>query len=214
MTFLNSVHPEWKDALEDVLLKIQEIEESLGKTAYEPKQNLVLRALEHPISHTRVAIFGQDPYPTPGYATGLAFSVSRNVKTLPKSLRNIFQELSSDLGCPTPVHGDLSSWSDQGVALINRVLSVPSGVSNGHKNIGWQAVTNEIARILGERKVVAVLWGNNAQEMTHFFKESWVLASAHPSPLSAHRGFFGSRPFSKTNAILKTHNIKPIDWSY
>lgn len=212
MTFLDRVHPEWRDALSGVVANIEELETSLAKDEFQPPPHQVLRVLELPISKIRVVIFGQDPYPTPGHATGLAFSVTRDVKMLPMSLRNIFKELSDDLGCPTRAHGDLSSWSDQGVALLNRVLTVPNGVTNGHKNLGWEKVTDEIARTLGEQKTVAILWGNNAKSLTHYFKDKWVISSVHPSPLSAHRGFYGSRPFSKANAILKEHGLGTIDW--
>lgn len=212
MTFLEKVHPEWKDALCAVEPVIEEIEHSLKNSTFQPPAHQVLRALERPISQIRVVIFGQDPYPTPGHASGLAFSVNATVAPLPMSLQNIFLELVSDIGCTAPMRGDLSSWADQGVALINRVLTVPNGASNGHVGIGWQKVTDEVARILGEREVVAILWGNNARQLAHFFRNEWVITSVHPSPLSAHRGFFGSRPFSRANAILRKHGLDPIDW--
>lgn len=212
MTFLEKVHPEWKDALSAVEPVIEEIEHSLKSNTFQPPAHQVLRALERPISQIRAVIFGQDPYPTPGHASGLAFSVNATVAPLPMSLQNIFLELVSDIGCTVPARGDLSRWADQGVALINRVLTVPNGASNGHVGIGWQKVTDEVARILGEREVVAILWGNNARQLAHFFRNEWVITSVHPSPLSAHRGFFGSRPFSRANAILRKHSLDPIDW--
>ncbi len=212
MTFLKNVHPEWLAALGSVTTNIEELERSLLKEDYQPAATRVLRALEYPLSKVHVVIFGQDPYPTPGHAMGLSFSVSPNLEVLPRTLRNIFLELSHDIGCAIPVNGDLSKWANQGVALINRVLTVPTGVSNGHRRLGWEKVTEEIARILGERDVVAILWGNNARELSHFFRDDWVISSVHPSPLSGHRGFFGSKPFSKTNAILREHGLKEIDW--
>jgi uracil-DNA glycosylase len=212
MSYLEKIDPEWAVALAGVVPIIEEIEDSLKNTQYQPPAHQVMRTFERPLSQIRVVIFGQDPYPTPGHATGLSFSVSQNIKVLPQSLRNIFGELSHDIGCPMPLHGDLSSWADQGVALINRVLTVPNGRSNGHVSIGWQKVTDEVARILGERDVVAILWGNNAQQLAHFFRNGWVIESVHPSPLSAHRGFFGSRPFSKANAILSNHSLEKINW--
>lgn len=212
MTFLEKVHPEWLVALSGVEPIIETIERSLNNRAFQPPAHQVLRALERPISQIRVVIFGQDPYPTPGHASGLAFSVNADVTPLPMSLQNIFLELASDIGCTAPARGDLSGWADQGVALINRVLTVPNGASNGHVGIGWQKVTDEVARVLGERKVVAILWGNNARQLAHFFRNEWVVASVHPSPLSAHRGFFGSRPFSRANAILRSHGLDLIDW--
>lgn len=212
MTFLEKVHPEWRDGLRAVEPIVEEIENSLKDTAFQPPAHQVLRALERPTSQIRVVIFGQDPYPTPGHASGLAFSVNADVTPMPMSLQNIFRELVADIGCPAPMRGDLAGWADQGVALINRVLTVPNSRSNGHIGIGWQRVTDEIARILGAREVVAILWGNNARQLAHFFRNEWIVASVHPSPLSAHRGFFGSRPFSKTNAILRQHGLDPIDW--
>lgn len=212
MTFLEKVHPEWRDALRVVEPVIEEIEHSLKANAFQPPAHQVLRALERPISQIHVVIFGQDPYPTPGHASGLAFSVNADVSPLPMSLRNVFLELVSDIGCTAPARGDLSGWADQGVALVNRVLTVPNGRSNGHIGLGWQKVTDEVARILGEREVVAILWGNNARQLAHFFRNEWVITSVHPSPLSAHRGFFGSRPFSKANAILGSHDLDLIDW--
>jgi len=212
MTFLERVHPEWISALNEVLPQIEKIERTLEGQDYQPPANQVLRALEYPLSKMRVVIFGQDPYPTKGHATGLSFSVSADAKVLPKSLQNIFKELTEDIGCEVPLHGDLSQWAEQGVALINRVLTVPTGSSNGHLGTGWQNVTEEIAFILGQRDVVAILWGNNARELGHFFRDDWVISSVHPSPLSAYKGFFGSRPFSKANSILIKHDLHPVNW--
>jgi uracil-DNA glycosylase len=212
MIFLKRVHPEWLAALSVVIPIIQEIEGSLKNSDFLPPADQVLRALEEPLSKIRVVIFGQDPYPTPDYAMGLSFSVSEDVKVLPKSLENIFIELAEDIGCERPSNGDLSRWAHQGVALINRVLTVPTGRSNGHLEIGWKEVTDGIARVLGERDVVAILWGNNARELAPYFRREMVLSSVHPSPLSAYKGFFGSRPFSRTNAILQSHDRAMINW--
>lgn len=212
MTFLDGVHPEWLEALGDVREAIENIESSLSGKVYNPSPENVLRALKFSLSNVKVAIFGQDPYPTSSHAMGLAFSVPSNIKLLPKSLTNIFKELCDDMGPEFPSNGDLTPWVQQGVALINRVLTVPIGESNGHINLGWQEVTDEIARILGERDVVAILWGKNAGELSRFFRTDWTIASAHPSPLSAHRGFFGSRPFSKANGILREHGLEEINW--
>lgn len=212
MTFLDRVHPEWLEALANVVPDIEKIERTLHGQEFLPPANQVLRALVYPLSKVRVVIFGQDPYPTPGHAMGLAFSVSQNVKVLPQTLRNIFSELSDDVGCPVPLNGDLTRWSEQGVALINRTLTVPTGASNGHLGIGWEKVSDEIARVLGERNVVAILWGNNARQLEHFFRDGWHISSVHPSPLSAHRGFFGSKPFSQANKILRDHGLSEINW--
>lgn len=212
MTFLDGVHPDWLEALADVRGKIESIESSLSDKTYNPSPENVLRALKFPLSSVKVVIFGQDPYPTSSHAMGLAFSVPSNIKPLPKSLVNIYKELHDDMGCGFPTSGDLTPWVRQGVALINRVLTVPNGESNGHVNLGWQTVTDEIARVLGERDIVAILWGKNAGELSPLFRDDWVIKSAHPSPLSAHRGFFGSRPFSKANGILKEHGLGEINW--
>ncbi len=213
MTFLDNVHPQWIDELADVLPDIERIERALESEDFQPPASQVLRALEYPLSGVRVVIFGQDPYPTPGHANGLAFSVSREVKVLPQTLRNVFAELSDDIGCPVPKSGDLSRWADQGVALINRTLTVPTGGSNGHVGIGWERVTDAIAGVLGQRDVVAILWGNKAKQLTHFFRDEWHVSSVHPSPLSVHRGFFGSKPFSKANGILLEHGLDVVRWS-
>lgn len=162
---------------------------------------------------TQVVILGQDPYPTPGHANGLAFSVTPGTP-LPKSLRNIFQELSADTG-RSPDNGDLEFWADQGVLLLNTALSVPKGTAGGHSKLGWQKLTSEVLACLSDSPRVFVLWGKHAQAYRgcisgdfHFFVES-----AHPSPLSAYRGFFGSRPFSRVNAWLEANGQKPIQWA-
>jgi uracil-DNA glycosylase len=163
------------------------------------------------LDSTRVVFFGQDPFPTLGHAHGLAFSVETSVASLPASLRNIFKELQSDLGI-TRSQGDLSDWCDQGVMLINRILTTDVGQSLAHEKLGWQEITTAVAQILGKNDVIAVLWGNSALELRSFFPDDDVVASVHPSPLSAYRGFFGSKPFSQVNArlLLKGHNT--ITW--
>ncbi len=171
-----------------------------------------MRALSVSIESISVVIIGQDPYPTPGHAHGLAFSVSSDITPLPASLRNIFKELESDVGIPVSANGDLSRWVQQGVLLLNRILTTESGYSLKHELLGWQEITNEIARILGQRPVVAILWGKNAQELSHFFDPGLTITSAHPSPLSAYRGFFGSKPFTKCNEILRGYTRPEIQW--
>jgi uracil-DNA glycosylase len=155
--------------------------------------------------------FGQDPYPKKGHAHGLAFSVSSSVSPLPASLRNIYSELKEDLGI-TRSDGDLSDWVNQGVMLINRVLTTEVGKSMAHDNLGWQAVTETVAQLLGERDVIAVLWGNSALQLKRYFPENSVVASVHPSPLSAYRGFFGSKPFSQVNDKLALKGYPAISW--
>ena len=157
-------------------------------------------------------IFGQDPYPTAGHAHGLAFSVDQSVSKLPASLRNIFEELATDLGSAKRTNGDLSDWSDQGVLLLNRILTTEVGSSMAHAHLGWQEITAAVAHELGKRDVVAILWGKPAGELKSFFRSVFVIESAHPSPLAAYRGFFGSKPFSRANLILENHGIAPINW--
>jgi uracil-DNA glycosylase len=158
----------------------------------------------------RCVIIGQDPYPTAGHANGLSFSTHPSVTPLPKSLQNIFTEYQSDLGETAPLNGDLSSWDSQGVMLLNRVLTTEVGTANAHTKFGWQRITDAVARELGARGVVAILWGRQAQELAQFFP--YRVESPHPSPLSAYRGFFGSKPFSKVNAILVAQGKPRISW--
>lgn len=177
-----------------------------------PSYENILRALTTPLDSISVVIIGQDPYPTPGHAHGLAFSVSSGVAPLPASLRNIFKELESDVGIPMSGNGDLSRWADQGVLLLNRILTTENGYSLKHESLGWQLITDEIAKTLGQKPIVAILWGKNAQELSHFFDPARTIKSAHPSPLSAYRGFFGSKPFSTCNDILRHNNQPQIQW--
>lgn len=175
-----------------------------------PARELVFSAFEQPLDRVRVVIIGQDPYPTRGYANGLAFSVDSNIKKLPASLKNIFREYSDDLNFPEPTTGDLAAWSSQGVLLLNRSLTTTVGQPGAHAKLGWREITNAIAKELGERNVIAVLWGSHAQELAPYFNER--IESVHPSPLSAYRGFFGSKPFSQVNKILVGRGEQPIDW--
>jgi uracil-DNA glycosylase len=156
-------------------------------------------------------IFGQDPYPSKGHAHGLAFSVDKSVEPLPPSLRNIYAELATDCGI-TRTQGDLSDWFDQGVLLINRVLTTETGVSLAHSDFGWQQVTDAVAQELGKHDVVAILWGKSAGELSQNFRPGWCIESVHPSPLSAYRGFFGSKPFSRCNEISISNGKTPIVW--
>jgi uracil-DNA glycosylase len=163
----------------------------------------------------RVLIVGQDPYPGPGHAVGLAFSVPPKVRPLPRSLQNIFQELQSDLGVPQPRNGDLSRWSDRGVMLLNRVLTVAPGASGSHRGKGWETVTGQAISALSARggPMVAILWGHDAQTVGPLLGEVPSVTSAHPSPLSARTGFFGSRPFSRANHLLREQGADPMNWS-
>jgi len=205
------LHPQWQVELGSHKALIESIDSFITNRSVTPDYNLIFRALNQPIESTRVVIFGQDPYPTKGHAHGLAFSIDSSITNLPASLRNIYKELFSDLGI-TRTHGDLSDWADQGVMLINRVLSTEIGKSLAHEKLGWQDITERVAQVLGERDVIAVLWGSTALPLKQFFHEQSVITSVHPSPLSAYRGFFGSSPFSQVNAKLRSKGLKEINW--
>ena len=207
----DQLHPEWQKELERHKDLIDSIDLFLRKRVIAPSHDLVFRSLSNPIASTKVVIFGQDPYPTKGHAHGLAFSVEASVSPLPPSLRNIYKELYSDLAIVRTL-GDLSDWQEQGVMLINRILSTDIGQSMAHSKSGWQEVTEAVAQALGKRNVIAVLWGNTALELKKYFNPEDVVSSVHPSPLSAHRGFFGSSPFSLVNAKLVAKGYKEIDW--
>jgi uracil-DNA glycosylase len=204
------VHSSWREVLAPFEEEIQQILLTVNAPDLAPSVDNVFKALEIDIAKVRVVIFGQDPYPTQGNATGLAFSVPRN-RPIPISLRNIYHELSSDVGVSPPNHGDLTSWTDEGVLLLNRVLTTQLGQPAAHSKIGWQKITDHIAYELGQRRVVALLWGRSAEELSSYFED--FITSAHPSPLSAYRGFFGSKPFSQINEILQNRGELPIDWS-
>jgi len=213
------VHPSWTAALGPVTTQVAALgaflraERACGR-GYLPAGENVLRAFAQPLDDVRVLIVGQDPYPTPGHAVGLSFSVAADVHPIPRSLQNIFQELGTDLGLPRPSNGDLSPWADQGVLLLNRVLTVGPGAAGGHRGKGWEAVTAQAISALAARggPLVAILWGRDAQALEPELGPVPCLKSAHPSPLSAHRGFFGSRPFSRANDLLRQQGAEPIDW--
>ena len=211
MPLFDQLHPEWQSELARHKELIESIDQFIQDREIAPTYDRVFRALSDPIASTKVVIFGQDPYPKKGHAHGLAFSVDDSVTPLPASLRNIFKELKSDVGIDR-IKGNLSDWCEQGVMLINRVLTTDAGQSMAHAQLGWQEVTNSVARGLGNRGVLAVLWGNSALELKSFFVEDNVIASVHPSPLSAYRGFFGSSPFSQVNAKLVAKGYKEIIW--
>jgi uracil-DNA glycosylase len=185
-----------------------------GRT-YLPDGRHILRAFERPLADVRVLIVGQDPYPTPGHPIGLCFAVDSAVRPLPRSLANIYHELRDDLGLTPPSHGDLTAWADQGVLLLNRVLTVRPGAPGSHRGIGWEEVTAAAIDALVARggPLVAILWGRDAQSLRARLGRTPVIASPHPSPLSASRGFFGSRPFSRANALLAELGAAPVDWS-
>lgn len=216
---LSSVDPGWSRALHPLGAQLDAVQafldaETVARRDWLPEQDAVLRAFEAPLDDVRVLIVGQDPYPTPGHAVGLAFSADRAVRPLPRSLANIYKELNDDLGIPPAAHPDLSAWQSQGVLLLNRVLTVQSGETGSHRRHGWEEVTAHAIRALAARPqpLVAVLWGNDAASVTPLLGDTPVIVSAHPSPLSARRGFFGSKPFSRVNAALQAQGAEPIDW--
>jgi uracil-DNA glycosylase len=180
-----------------------------------PAKRVVFSAFSTPLSEVRVLIVGQDPYPTPGHAMGLAFSVPRGTQPLPPTLRNILRELHQDIGQPMPPHGDLTSWQHEGVMLLNRTLTVAAGHAGSHRGGGWERVTDHAARVLAERggPLVAVLWGRSAQELLPQLPGVATVMGPHPSPLSARRGFLGSRPFSQVNSLLLAQGGGVVDWS-
>ncbi|MSO27708.1 MAG: uracil-DNA glycosylase [Candidatus Nanopelagicales bacterium] len=215
------VHPTWVEALsgeEETIATIGEFlrAETAGGRPWLPAGEHILRVFSQPLPDVRVLIVGQDPYPTPGHPIGLSFAVAPNVRPLPRSLQNIFKELAGDLGIEGPPHGDLSAWTNQGVLLLNRVLTVQAGKSGSHRGIGWEQVTDAAIKALVDRDdqpLVAILWGKDAQSLAPALPDVPIIASAHPSPMSADRGFFGSKPFSRANDFLYELGADPINWS-
>jgi len=179
-----------------------------------PDGDRVLAAFQRPFEQVKVLVVGQDPYPTPGHAIGLSFAVAPTVRPLPRSLTNIFRELSDDLGVPTPSNGDLSPWAEQGVLLLNRCLTVRPGVPASHRGRGWEPITDRaIEALVGrDRPLVAILWGRDARGLAPQLGRTPTIESAHPSPMSADRGFFGSRPFSRANELLAAQGAEPVRW--
>ncbi|WP_395640087.1 uracil-DNA glycosylase [Pseudolysinimonas sp.] len=213
------VDPGWAVALEPVAGRVAAMGEFLraelaAGRRYLPEGPNVLRAFTAPFDRVRVLIVGQDPYPTPGHPIGLSFAVERHVRPVPRSLQNIYQELEADLGIPPVAHGDLTAWADQGVLLLNRVLTVQAGASGSHRGKGWEEVTQAAIEALVARgtPLVAILWGRDAGTLRPMLGGTEIIASAHPSPLSASSGFFGSKPFSRANALLTAAGADPIDW--
>ena len=213
------VAPDWAEALAPVAPNVAAMGEFLrAETAagrrYLPTGERVLRAFAQPLADVRVLIVGQDPYPTPGHPIGLSFAVERDVRPIPRSLQNIYKELRDDLGIPPAVHGDLSAWAEHGVMLLNCVLTVQAGASGSHRGKGWEAVTEAAIRALVARggPLVAILWGRDAGSLAPMLGATPTITSAHPSPLSASAGFFGSRPFSRANDLLAAQEAPPVDW--
>ena len=213
------VAPDWAEALAPVDEQIAAMgrflrAELAAGRPYLPAGDAVLRAFQRPLAEVRVLVVGQDPYPTPGHPIGLSFAVARDVRPLPGSLRNIYQEIRTDLGVEPPAHGDLTAWTEQGVMLLNRVLTVRPGEPASHRGRGWEEVTSCAIGALAARggPCVAILWGSQAQSLKGQLGPIPWVASAHPSPLSAHKGFLGSRPFSRVDRLLQDQGGEPVAW--
>ena len=213
------IDPGWAEVLEPVAGRIAEAGDFLraeiaAGRSYLPAGDLVLRAFKQPFADVRVLIVGQDPYPTPGHPVGLSFSVAPSVRPIPRSLVNIFREYSADLGFPAPSTGDLTPWTERGVLLLNRVLTVQPGKPGSHRGKGWESVTEQAIRALAGRSapMVAILWGRDARNLAPLLEGVPLVESPHPSPMSADQGFFGSRPFSRASELLVGHGGDEIDW--
>jgi uracil-DNA glycosylase len=213
------VDASWLPALDPHRATLAELgeflrEETAAGRPWAPGGTHILRAFQQPIDAVRVLILGQDPYPTPGHAVGLSFSVAPDVQPIPRSLQNIFRELTSDLDVARPSTGDLTPWTTRGVLLLNRVLTVSLGQPGSHRGRGWETITGAALNALADRQpLVAILWGKDAQGAQPALAGTPVITSAHPSPMSADRGFFGSRPFSRANAALIEQGGEAIDWT-
>ena len=210
---------DWAEALAPVEGQLAELgrflnEERASGQRVLPAGDRILAAFQRPLADVRVLIVGQDPYPTPGHPIGLSFATAPDVRPIPRSLQNMYRELNDDLGIDPAPHGDLTAWADHGVMLLNRVLTVRAGTPASHRGKGWEAVTECAIRALVARggPLVAVLWGNDARQLASMLGDVPRIESPHPSPLSASRGFFGSRPFSRANAALEAQGASPVDW--
>ena len=206
------IDPSWQPILDPIQDSIIHTFESISSSDYIPSVDRILAPLHYPLEKVRVVIVGQDPYPNPDYADGFAFSVRKEVQPFPASLTNILKELESDLGTSLPEDGNLERWSAQGVMLINRTLTTTAGQSHAHQRSGWLEITTVLIGAVAARGSVGILWGGNAHQLADLFEPSLVIKSAHPSPLSAYRGFFGSRPFSRANSLLEERGLTKIQW--
>ena len=217
--YFSNMAPDWRDALAPIARNIKQMDEFLkaeqeaGRNFLPAREN-IFRAFREPMANVRVLIVGQDPYPNPQHAMGLSFSVAQNVRPIPASLRNIFAELKSDLDLEPPPNGDLTLWAKSGVLLLNRVLTVQAGAAGSHQNKGWEQITDFAINALVNRggPLVAILWGRAAQSLSPMLRQTPRIESPHPSPLSANRGFFGSRPFSRANELLISAGGEPVNW--
>lgn len=212
MAIFDQLDPEWQEVLAVYQPLVAKLDLLIDRNDVAPAYESILAAYQIPPSKIRVAIFGQDPYPTPGYAHGLAFSVTSTTQPLPASLRNIFKELESDCGVKPASNGNLQRWVDQGVFLLNQILTTRPTQSLAHENYGWQEFTAASAKVVGESGAVGIFWGTKAQHLAQYFDPNLSIFSPHPSPLSAYRGFFGSRPFSQANEKLLQKGLPAISW--
>lgn len=206
------VHSSWQLILDPIRDSIIHTFESISSSDFIPGVDRILAPLHYPLEEVRVVIVGQDPYPNPDYADGFAFSVRPEVTPFPASLTNILKELESDLGISLPKNGNLERWSAQGVMLINRTLTTIAGQSHAHQRSGWLEISEVLIGAVASRGSIGILWGGNAHQLSDLFEPTLVIKSAHPSPLSAYRGFFGSRPFSHANSLLEERGLAPIQW--
>jgi uracil-DNA glycosylase len=206
------VHASWQPILDPIQDSIIHTFESISSSDFIPGVDRILAPLHYPLQEVRVVIVGQDPYPNPDYADGFAFSVRPEVTPFPASLTNILKELESDLGISLPKNGNLERWSAQGVMLINRTLTTIAGQSHAHQRSGWLEISEVLIGAVASRGSIGILWGGNAHQLSDLFEPTLVIKSAHPSPLSAYRGFFGSRPFSHANSLLEERGLAPIQW--
>ena len=209
---LAQIDDSWQPLFNEYQVELTAIEAVIASQRIAPSREQVLRVFGFPVDHYRAVIVGQDPYPTSGYANGLASSVNPELTKLPASLKNIFTEYVADTGFPYPQTGDLSKWANEGVALLNSSLTLNLDNKSEHLRIGWQRITNAAIEILVDRGCVAILWGSQAQKLGSHFSTSHRVESVHPSPLSAYRGFFGSKPFTKCNELLVASGQLPINW--
>jgi uracil-DNA glycosylase len=208
----SGIDPSWEPVIDPVRDRILQTFESISSSDFIPSVERIFAPLHYPIEQVRVVIVGQDPYPNPEYADGFAFSVREDVSPFPASLINIFKELESDLGITLPENGNLERWSSQGVMLINRTLTTISGQSHAHQRSGWLEITAHLISAVASRGAVGILWGGNAHQLSELFDPARVIKSAHPSPLSSYRGFFGSHPFSRANQMLSEGGLSQIQW--
>lgn len=212
MALFDQLHDEWQKVLSDYRPLVSIIDSLIDKSEVTPAYENIFAAYQLPPNAIKVAIFGQDPYPTPGYAHGLAFSVSANTQPLPASLKNIFKELESDCGVKVASNGNLQRWADQGVFLLNQILTTRPTQSLAHEDFGWQEFTAATARVVGKSGAIGIFWGSKAQHLAQYFDPALSISSAHPSPLSVYRGFFGSKPFSLANEMLRAQGKSEISW--